>query len=84
METGQITVLIVLGILWAIFYFRLGANLYKDNPSKNLYFIGYTLTSALFISLTIISLLLLNEEKKKAQGKCPELEKVENVFKIKN
>ena len=82
MTTAQTITIIILIILAIVSYF--GTGLSKKEVNRFLFLCLLTLTTGLFILIILIQAKELNELKEKTKNKCPEYEKVENVYKIKN
>ena len=83
MTNSQEIIFSILGILWLILYFKIGYSLNDKKDTFMLYAL-YTIITGLFIMIAFFSTLRINELEEKTKGKCPELEKVENVYRIKN
>ena len=84
MNTAQIIIFIILGLLISFAYFKIAYTI--DNTK---YKTGY---SALFLMMLCITMLLIiamvttmemNELRTQVKNKCPEYEKIENVYKLK-
>lgn len=74
--------LIIMGILFILdVYLSLVRPLSKWDDVKGMVF---SIIRLLYVWLILLTLFIINIDlKNKAQGKCPELEKVENVYKNK-
>lgn len=84
MITAQIITLIILGILTIIAYFRAAYKIdYKNHPTGLLYVLLLTAIALLSLMIVCFQTQSINELNKQVQGKCPEYEKIENVYKIK-
>lgn len=81
MNTVQITIFLIFGLGWIIGYFKVSFRLDLNRKDSVLWQMIYTFCGAAFILFTILSTLELN--KTRDINKCPELEKVENVYRIK-
>lgn len=83
MSTGQIIIIVTMTLLWIISYFKVGYNL-KDYKSLNLlWFAVFTFLSAFCFTMFVILMSEKNKLQEKAKQKCPELEEVRGVYKIK-
>lgn len=83
MSTAQIIIFLILAILIVFCYFKIANNLVKDIEDGFLYLL---LSEFLVFSLYLIAIVAtneVNELKTQIKSKCPEYEKVENVYKLK-
>ncbi len=83
MTNSQITIFIILGFFWLLGYFKLAYHLDDKKENSVQWFILFAMTNSVFIVCLITATLLMNDKQKQIEGKCPELEKIENVYKIK-
>lgn len=81
MTTAQIITLIILGILILIGYF--GTTLSKTDSKRFPYLALWMGVSILIYGLLIIMTIERESALKQLKGKCPEYEKIENVYKLK-
>jgi len=81
MNTAQIITITILCILALIGYF--GIALSKKESSRVLYLFLLTFVTSMFIFTTIIQTLEVIELEKQLKQKCPQYEKVDNVYKLK-
>lgn len=83
MTNSQIIIFSILGVLWLLGYFKLAYHLDDKKQNSTQWFMLFVMTNALLITCLITATLVMNDLQKQVEGKCPELEKVENVYKIK-
>ena len=84
MGTHELITLSALGLLWVVFYFLTGYAIdNKSNRHNMMKFFGFCMVNAFFIMIAIIQTAQVNELRQKVKNKCPELEKIENVYQIK-
>ena len=85
MTTGQIILLAIMGILTVIFYLRgCYSIVYKTKPISGI----LSVAGLMFISLISLAIFIIVLEenttlKKIAKEKCPEYEKIDNVYRLK-
>jgi cbb3-type cytochrome oxidase subunit 1 len=80
MTTLQIILLSILAILTIIAYF--GTAMSKKEKSKMIYVILWLFTSTILFLISLITL-ETNAELEKLKSKCPEYQKIENVYILK-
>lgn len=83
MRNEQIIIFIILGFFWLLGYFKLVYNLDENKKQSFEWFALFTIVNSLFIVISIILTLLINDLQEQVKGKCPELEEVKNVYRIK-
>lgn len=83
MTNSQIIIFSILGVLWVLSYFKLAYHLDDKKQNSTQWFLLFVMTNALFIVCLVTATLVMNDLQKQVEGKCPELEKVENIYKIK-
>lgn len=82
--TVQIILLLILGILTCVCYFKVAYRIIEEKFLSGISFLGI-LTLIALLSLLLLSI-TLNERfnlEQQLKEKCPEYEKVENVYKLK-
>lgn len=81
MTTGQIIILAFFGI---IFFIGLFGSLFSEKSGIKDGFIFISAFSTSFFALiAIVVTIEMNNLRKQLKGKCPEYEKLENVYKLK-
>lgn len=81
MTTSQIIIVVGFVIIYLILFIT--AWISKDGAKRDNY-MGFSLIAFFFVmTLWISTLIYMNQYIKKAMGKCPEYEKLENVYKLK-
>jgi len=80
MTTAQTIILLILSIMMIIEYF--GTALSKSENKKLIFIVMWLFSSAITMSLLILTT-IDNEKLLKERGKCPEYEKIENVYRLK-
>jgi len=83
MTTAQIIILSVSGIIYLISWFIMSIKLKENDLIKNESVIFFNLISVLIIFCSALAFILSFNNLEKRNGKCPEYEKVENVYKLK-
>ena len=83
MNTAQIIIFIILGIIMIGSYFKLAYTIDTNKPIGYVYLFIYTLTTAIFFMIAILATQQVNELRTQVKNKCPEYEKIENVYKLK-
>ncbi len=81
MTTTQIVILIILSLMMIVGYFGIG---FSKSENKKLIFAAIWLLSSGITMLFLILMTTNNEKLLKERGKCPEYEKVENVYRLKS
>ena len=81
MTTGQIIVLLIIGILSVIGF--AGSVLSEDVNKRLEYNILLFFTVTCLFLISILSTTASNQYYKEKQGKCPEYEKIDNVYRLK-
>jgi len=81
MTTSQIILLSILAILSLIGYF--GASLSKNEGVKILYIILWAFITAVLFATIMVQFGIINKLEKEAKGKCPEYQKIENAYILK-
>lgn len=81
MNTGQIITITILCILALIGYFGIAFS--KRESIRILFLFLLTFVTSMFIFTTIIQTLEVIELEKQLKQKCPQYEKVDNVYKLK-
>ena len=82
MEKAQIIIFSILMILWCIGLYKTLYSLKEETKSLNSIML-WILPQIFFIMFTFVSFIVINDLNKKVEGKCPEYEKLENVYKLK-
>lgn len=83
MTDSQIILFIILGLFWLLGYFKLAYHLDDKKENSMHWFALFTIVNGLIIACLIASTLTMNQLQKEVKNKCPELEKVEDVYRIK-
>lgn len=81
MNNFQTIVISILSILFLISYF--GTALTKKEDNRLGFIVLWLFTSAITLMLTVIMTISNEQNYKKAQDVCPEYQKLENVYKLK-
>lgn len=81
MNNFQTITIGILSILFLISYF--GTALTKKENNRLGFIVLWLFTSAITLMLTVIMTVSNEQNYKKAQGSCPEYQKLENVYKLK-
>lgn len=81
MHTAQIIILTILSILITVSYF--GTALAKSDKKRMSFIILWLFTSAFTMIIAII-MTIQREDLLKEKDKCPQYEKIENVYQLKN
>lgn len=82
MNTIKLIIFSILVIIWIIAYYKLGHRL-NNKIDSFIYFALFALISAIFILLTFITTSLNDRLSEENKNKCPELEEVKGIYKIK-
>lgn len=81
MNNFQTITISILAILVLISYF--GTALTKKDSNRLGFIVLWLFTSAITLMLTIIMTISNEQNYKKAQGTCPEYQKLDNIYKLK-
>lgn len=81
MTTQQILLFSILGVLILFSIFVNALSKKQSTKMFSLFLLIYALS--LLLTIAIIQTLRVNELKKQINNKCPEYEKIENVYKLK-
>jgi len=81
MTTGQLVVIVILGVLVCVGYFGVGKNLNYNEKGLSGFLYLVLITMIALMSLALLAGTL--DSKIKLKDKCPEYEKIENVYKLK-
>lgn len=88
MYIGQIIILTIFSIIFLFTSFRLiyifAEKLGKKASDLVFSIMGLTIIYGFILCVTILVTLKLNETNEKLKNQCPEYEKIENVYKLKN
>ena len=84
MSTGQIIIITILCILVIVSYFKIGYNIYNNNNNKGILWLALLTLICLFSLFLVGNLIFQKTElEKQLKQKCPQYEKVDNVYKLK-
>ena len=83
MNTPQIVIFIILGIMIGICYFKIAFSIDERKIKGLVYLFVYTLIIGILFMKALLSTLEVNDLEKQVKNKCPEYEKIENVYKLK-
>jgi len=81
MYNTQILILSIIGILWLLCFIKIVLST-DDKKSTLEWIMFFSIVNSVVFAITIMLIVEMNELKEKVKGKCPELEKVENVYRI--
>lgn len=81
MTTDQIIMLILITIFAVIAFF--GTSLSKNDDRRMNFIVLWLLSTGIFFIICFVSLTEMNKCKEQSKGICPEYEKIENVYKLK-
>jgi hypothetical protein len=84
MNTAQIITITIMCILAIVSYYKIGFNIYFRNNNKGVLWLALLTLICLF-SLFVVGDLIFQKTKleKQVKEKCPQYEKVDNVYKLK-
>lgn len=85
MTTGQITTVTILIIIWLFCYYKVFIRIldHIGLEKTSSYLLGLFIMTGFLIMLLATVTSRLNQANLELKNKCPELEKIDNVYKIK-
>lgn len=84
MTTGQIVILLIVGAIISISYFKIAYSIDENKYRKGFLYLFLMMMAIAILSLiTVTETIENNDLKKQLKGKCPEYELIEKVYKLK-